>query len=180
MWARESGDRVQEGLIIRPMAAVDVPAVMGLLNDTASQLAIRLGPGHWDQAVTRERMDNSARERETFVVSLSGIAVATVAVSMTAQKFWPRRCWERPGAPALCVYALAVAPHYQRRGVGAWTMRAVEAMAQQRGLVYVRLDAYAQDSRSNAFYRSLGYKLRATVTVNSVPLNCFEKLVAIV
>lgn len=161
------------------MAPIDVPAVMGLLNDTASQLAIRLGPGHWDQAVTRERMDNSARERETFVVLSGGIAVATIAVSTTAQKFWPRHCWERPGAPALCVYALAVAPHSQRHGYGTWTMRAVEAMAQQRGLVYVRLDAYAQDPRSNAFYRSLGYALRATITVNSVPLNCFEKLVTI-
>jgi GNAT superfamily N-acetyltransferase len=165
----------QPDLTIRPVLAEDVPTVAGILNAAAGQLARRLGPGHWGQLMTAEQVELSARERDTYLVFAGQDPVGTIAVSSGSQPFWPRKYWESPKSEALCVYALAVCPDRQRSGIGAWTMRYVERIAQAREIPYVRLDAYARDPRSNAFYRSLGYVFRAQVTINKVVLNCYEK-----
>jgi ribosomal protein S18 acetylase RimI-like enzyme len=167
----------QVDLTIRPMSLGDASLAARILNAASEQLAQRLGPGHWDQMTTPERVEQSARERDTYLIFAGDEPVATIAVSSGAQPFWPRKYWEQPRARALCVYGLAVLPDWQRQGVGAWTMRQAEKIAQAREIPYVRLDAYARDARSNAFYRSLGYQFRAQVTINTVCLNCYEKRV---
>ena len=151
--------------------------VRDILNEGATELKSRLGPGHWDRLVSERDVEATTRGREIYVVRCGGDAVATIALSSTGQGFWPHNSWEDPDASALCVYGLAVRPAWQRRGIGSWTMRAAEIIADNYAFGYVRLDAYAADTRSNVFYRSLGYHMRSTVTVNRVPLNCYEKRV---
>jgi len=153
-------------------------AVRDILNEGAIELKARLGPGHWDRLVSERDVEATTRGREIYVVRSGNDEVATIALSSTGQAFWPHKSWEEPVASALCVYGLAVRPAWQRRGIGRWTMRAAEIIADNYAFSYIRLDAYAMDMRSNVFYRSLGYHMRSTVTVNRVALNCYEKKVA--
>ena len=65
----------------------------------------------------------------------------------------------------------------QRKGVGAFLMAGVEALAVTAGYPYVRLDAYRSNPFSQAFYGAIGYEVRKEIEVRSVELVLMEKQV---
>jgi ribosomal protein S18 acetylase RimI-like enzyme len=124
------------------------------------------------------------RERDTFLVYSEGntdgcsTAVASFTVGGKTPRFWPPSIWRVPDTDeqaVLGVFGLAVLPPLQRRGIGAWAMRQIEAIARERGCRFMRLDAYEQNPRSVAFYRKMGYDERGRLVVNGTPLVCFEQ-----
>jgi ribosomal protein S18 acetylase RimI-like enzyme len=56
-------------------------------------------------------------------------------------------------------------------------MEGVEQLARERGIGWVRLDAYSENPISTAFYRAIGYEERAVIDVRGVELVLFEKAV---
>ena len=76
----------------------------------------------------------------------------------------PRQLLRDLGRARLCVDALGVAEAYQRRGVGARLMRAVEKWGRARGAVRSVLTTYGAGPLSVPFYeRGMGYQRRSIV-----------------
>jgi GNAT superfamily N-acetyltransferase len=86
--------------------------------------------------------------------------------------------WASPDEPGLGVFDLAVHPHEWRRGIGRALMHFAERTARARGLGWVRLDAFADNPWSNAFYRGIGYDERGQVSASGVPLVLYEKRIS--
>ncbi len=79
--------------------------------------------------------------------------------------------------PALCVFDLAVWPELQKQGWGKAAMRFAEKKAKEMSLKWVRLDAFADNPNSVAFYKHIGYEERGLLIVGGVALVLFERKV---
>jgi ribosomal protein S18 acetylase RimI-like enzyme len=63
------------------------------------------------------------------------------------------------------VYALAVCPTHQRRGIGTALLRHLEAALQGRGCLKVNLQVRASNAEAVAFYERLGYVVEERVSM---------------
>ena len=152
-------------------------------NASAIDLTHRIGIGHWSgrsriQSI-RERIalgDPKTLRHGTLYVAIGGAeVVGSVVVSTFPPAFWKRNLWNEPRAAGLGVFALVVLPQFQRLGIGRFLMEGVELLAQEREIRYVRLDAYALNPISTAFYRRIGYEDRGEIDLRGVRLVLFEK-----
>jgi ribosomal protein S18 acetylase RimI-like enzyme len=54
---------------------------------------------------------------------------------------------------------IAVAPDYQRKGIGTMMMRHIEKLAKERGATMLRSDTGIENTASQKLHESLGFKL---------------------
>lgn len=157
-------------------------AILAMRIASSADLQARFGPGPWGSGGTREKILRSIANANTgsanhgaIYVALNGdLCLGSVGLATRQEDFWPEDCWQEPGAPSLNVFGLCVHPSHQRKGVGAFIMESSASLARTLGLHWMRLDTYAQNAISTAFYSKLGYSLRATVTLNGNTLNIYE------
>lgn len=165
---------------------VHAKAIEQMRHLASEDLQRKLGPGHWSGrsrlASIRERIklaDPEQLRSKTLYVALSNdLAVGSVGVGTAAPGFWRRSYWKDPKARALGVFDLVVAPEFQGRGIGRYLMERTEVLAKEHGLEYVRLDAFASNPYSTAFYRRIEFDERATIDVRGCGLILFEKYVS--
>ncbi len=110
-----------------------------------------------------------------FVATKNGDAVGSVIVSTHPPGFWKQSFWREPKARGLGVFHLVVFPDFQRQGIGRFLMTCVELLAAERGIPYVRLDAFEANPESNGFYRAIGYDERITIDLRGCGLVMYEK-----
>lgn len=68
------------------------------------------------------------------------------------------------------IYAVAVAPSHQRRGIGVWMMLAAMERARQRGHTRFGLEVDPDNAPAIALYRSLGFALTTTYGYYLLPM----------
>jgi ribosomal protein S18 acetylase RimI-like enzyme len=112
-----------------------------------------------------ELLARPASEDEVWLVAeVDGVVVGHVSAELhqpigTAA----RQLLRFLGEPRLFVSALGVEEAYQRRGVAARLMEAVEQWGRERGAVLVSLDTWIHSQQSVPFYeRRMGYR-RASI-----------------
>ena len=157
------------------------------MRDAARQdLTQRLGPGPWSnpshiQSI-RERIslgDPIGLTRKTiFVASQGEVIVGSVAVTSFLPAFMKAKYWQDPKSKGLGVFDLVVHHELQKQGLGRFLMEACEQLARDHGFSYVRLDAFAENSNSIGFYRTIGYDERCEIDVRGCRLRLFEKRVS--
>jgi len=161
----------------------DAKAIEQMRHLASEDLERKLGPGPWSGrsrlASIRERLRLADPERlrsKTLYVALrDGLAVGSVGVGTTAPGFWRKSYWKDPKAKALGVFDLVVAPELQGRGIGRYLMDHIVNLAREHGIEYVRLDAFASNPFSTAFYRHIDFDERAAIDVRGCDLILFEK-----
>ena len=142
--------------------------------DDALGWGLRLGT--LDYYERRLRLQSKGKhKRPMYVLTRGGIVIAMMSFGESAPGFWGKKKFADPSARALCVFDVAVAPSCQRQGIGTELMKYAEDEARNRGIRYVRLDAYAANPRSNAFYEKIGYRDTHRVAVRGTILVCYEK-----
>ena len=156
-----------------------------VIDAAALELSLELGPGYWGKRAsprrTRERLiesDPGLLEKGWFVATLGDRVVGVMALATRPFRAWKKQLWARPDQPALGVFDVAVDPAVQGRGIGRALMEFAEARAAAMGLPWVRLDAFAANPGSNAFYRRIGYVARGTVRAADIELVLYEKAIA--
>jgi ribosomal protein S18 acetylase RimI-like enzyme len=140
-------------VIVRLFEPPDRPGVLVLVE------RLQEGVAPWrDAAAVRAAMDGWVREavdsdatdiRAVFVAEEEGEIVG-FATASTRRHF--------AGDIDAYVGELAVARHFERRGVGRRLMVAAEEWARRQGLACVSLDTGAANARARAFYAALGYE----------------------
>ncbi len=126
------------------------------------------------QQIRRAEPDHFTR-LTVIVGCQNGTPVCEAGVSTARPNFWKRGLWAEPDAIALGVFGISVHPLFQNSGVGKQLLQFIEICAQERGYRWVRLDAYLENTVSNAFYRSAGYEKRAEISLRGSELVLYEK-----
>lgn len=172
---------MKKRLAIETARIEDAGELAELHTKVAEALTQELGVGHWSKARTmrsmRDRIEYALdlRQRRELVVLRHGPIVGTVLLSRRRVPFWRNNAWESPREPAMAVFDLAILPEFQRMGYGRYLMEYAEDEALSNNLGWIRLDAYAENPHSNAFYQSIGYKSRGLLEFNEANLVLYEK-----
>lgn len=82
-----------------------------------------------------------------------------------------------PCRKALYLVNMAVAPDYQRKGIGRALLDEALVLARAFPADAIRLDAYAAAAGAGPFYRKCGYAPRGGKVYRGVPLLYFELMV---
>jgi ribosomal protein S18 acetylase RimI-like enzyme len=130
---------------IRSYQDADEPAVIALWAALLSD-----GTPHNDPATALRK--KLAVERDLLLVAaVEGEVAGTVMGGYDGHRGW--------------VYSVAVDPRYQRRGIGAALIRAIEAALVERGCLKVNLQVRASNAGVVAFYEKLGYAAEERVSM---------------
>ena len=116
-------------------------------NDLAA-LTAALEPEISATQVNRRLEESRLGYREMLVAELNGQAVGTVSVGGVG--------FQRPGS--LSLFALDVGEVYRNRGIGTALVKAVEAVAADRGLDKVNLEVAIDNENAIRLYERLGFR----------------------
>ena len=123
-------------LVIRPFQAADESAVVGLWHQCG--LVVPQNDPYQDIAI------KMAFQPELFFVgTLDGEVVATVMAGYEGHRGW--------------INYIAVAPHYQRHGIGSQMMQRAEEALRALGCPKINLQVRESNQDVIAFYESLGF-----------------------
>ena len=112
-------------------------------------LADALGPEAGAAQLSTRFEENRTGIRTMLVAVQDGRAVGTISIG--GGRF------QREGS--LRLFALNVGPAFRRQGVGTALVKAVEAIAAERGLAEVNLEVTIDNEDSIRLYRNLGYRI---------------------
>lgn len=159
-------------------ARVGEAAAIAALRVAANQdLTARYGRGHWSGNVTDRWVRFRMRNGTVYVARRRGRVVATLA--LCARKPWSiDRSRFTPVERPLYLVDMAVAPEWQRKGVGRKCLEDTFAICRQLPADAIYLDAYDARAGAGGFYRACGFRRVGRTSYRGVPLIYFEWLVA--
>ena len=108
-----------------------------------------LGPEAGTAQLSTRFEESRTGLRTTLVAIKEGRAVGTISIGGGQ--------FQREGSMRL--FALNVGPAFRRQGVGTALVKAVEAIAAERGLAEVNLEVTIDNEDSIRLYRRLGYRI---------------------
>ena len=130
---------------IRLYEECDERAVTHLWTEVLADAA----PHNDPVTVIRQKL---ALERDLFFVAVEdGVVLGTIMGGYDGHRGW--------------VYALAVSPTHQRRGIGSGLLRHLETAFTRRGCLKVNLQVRASNAGVVAFYERLGYTIEERVSM---------------
>ena len=157
--------------------APDADAIAALRNAAADRLTSQFGQGPWSGHCSGRGVAGEMKRGAAVHVALDD---ATIIGTMTlgARKPWaidPRRFSDsrRP----LYLTNMAVAPEWQRRGVGRACLVEAARLAREWPADALRLDAFDAAAGAGGFYARCGFREAGRATYRLVPLIYYELLV---
>ena len=166
-------DQSTQALVFASQA--DAARIAALRCATAAHLAATFGKGHWSHMVTERAVSRDLKTSRILVVRRGPLIVATMTLG--TKKPWAIDLAYFTTVPrALYLHAMAVAPEFQRQGIGRDLVRQALAVARAFPSQAIRLDAYDAPAGAGGFYARLGFREVGRVTYRTVPLIYFELL----
>jgi GNAT superfamily N-acetyltransferase len=158
-------------------SAADIPAIVALRNGVAEDLTARYGGGHWSSHCTERGVAHGMKHAEVLIAKSGRRIIGTLRLA--SKKPWAiDPAYFTKVTCAVYLLDMAVAPEYQKRGVG----RRLLAAAQESAIAWpadaIRLDAYDADAGAGDFYEKCGYAPRGAKEYRGVPLRYFELLLS--
>jgi len=133
-----------KGLLIRPFRIEDTDAVLALWQEA--------GLSRWDTRPRTSIQKKLAHSPGSFLVGeMESRVVATAMVGYDGLRGW--------------LYRLAVAPEYQRRGIGRSMVEKAESWLREQGCLKAKLQIEERAADSVEFYRKLGYEVQPLVSM---------------
>ena len=155
----------------------EAAAIAALKNESAHQLTLRFGKGHWGYQCTEKGMlyDMKGNSKVLAAKNDEGI-VGTLR--LTTKKPWAIdiNYFTRVPQPVYLV-DMAVHPKWQRKGIGRFMLQKIKPLVIAWPAQAIRLDAYDNAAGAGEFYRKCGYTERGRVVYKNNPLIYFEWLV---
>jgi GNAT superfamily N-acetyltransferase len=154
-------------LTIRPGAAGDVPAVLGLLDRAVVWLVANGRTGQWGTEPAtgnphrHEQANGWVRSGGLYLAEIDGVAVGALAVG-DAPAYVPA-----PDEPELYVNLLVTDRSRKGAGIGTALLDRARDVARDRGVSLLRVDCYAGDDRALVgYYESQGFTSTQPFTVD--------------
>jgi GNAT superfamily N-acetyltransferase len=164
---------------LRRATLADAPALHALLAAAGEALA-RQGFANWLPPYPLARLTSDVAARDVYVVypvheREAPAPLATFTLGRDPVRPYDPAPWPRPDAPALYLNRLAVDPARQGRGVGAWCLARIDALARDAGVVALRADVLAANTALCAFYERHGWVARGDRTHSGWTFTCYER-----
>ena len=157
----------------------DARRVHALLAAAGEALAAE-GFTNWIPAYPLERVEQDVVERAVYLVTASAAGVPTTDIGTFMlgpephRPYEPVMPWAEPGAPALYLNRMAIAPAWHARGLGSWCLAEIARLARESGARAVRCDVYEPNARTRAFYERGGFAARGTRSYGGRTFVCYE------
>jgi GNAT superfamily N-acetyltransferase len=153
----------------------DVTAITTIRNEVSAHLTRQFGRGHWSGRVTERGVGFGLRTSKVLVARRGPRVVGTLRLQ--TKKPWAiDRSYFVDVTRPLYLLDMAVAPGFQRQGIGRQLMDAARAAAIEWPAGAIRLDAYDALAGAGNFYARCGYREVGRVVYRRVPLIYFELL----
>jgi GNAT superfamily N-acetyltransferase len=164
-------------LIFGRAGEADAAAIAALQTAAADHLTSRFGHGHWSSGTSVKSVLASMRHAR-FLIGRTGRRVIAVAC-LGKRKPWAidLACFTPCGRP-LYLTGMAVAPEWQRKGIGRRCLREVVKVARGWPADALRLDAYDAPAGAGPFYAGCGFAFRGRATYRGTPHVYYELLLA--
>lgn len=148
-------------MIIRRATAEDVPTIVELRERRAEWLA-SLGSDQWqetglDRETFKRRVRDSIAAGETWMATEDDGAVLGTACG--DQHANPGLWSAEELRTALIIHRMISYPEAAGQGVGGRLLDHLAEVAEQRGLDWLRLDAWTTNTDLHAYYQHLGFRL---------------------
>lgn len=153
----------------------DVAAVVRLRAAVAEDLTQRYGRGHWSSVGSEKTVLRDICTSRVLLAWDGDITVGTTRLA--AKRPWaidPKyftRC-----SKAVYMTDMAVAPRWQRLGVGRRCLEQARTIASEWPAEAIRLDAYDGPAGAGEFYAKCGFIERGRVSYRSTRLVYYEML----
>jgi GNAT superfamily N-acetyltransferase len=151
----------------------DAPRISELRNATAAQLTNEFGSGPWSGNGTFRGVRLDLTRGVVCVVGEHPKALATL--TLTPRKPWAiDQTYFSAARRPLYLMSMAVAPGWQRTGVGRRCIDDALNVARAWPADAIRLDAYDAAAGAGEFYRKCGFREVGRVVYRRAPLIYFE------
>lgn len=152
-------------------------AAIATLHTTAAQKLTEIhGNGPWSGETSEKWVLFVMRMATVFVVRRQNKIIALLALGTrkpwAIDKKYFSKC-ERP----IYLTAMAVAPEWQRQGIGRLCVEAAKKIVKQWPANAIFLDAYDAAAGAGEFYRKCGFREVGRASYRGTPLVYFEMLV---
>jgi GNAT superfamily N-acetyltransferase len=162
-------------LKLEPAALEDVVELAQMRTAVAERLTRDFGSGHWSSIVTEGAQARVVEQGGVFVARRRGQVVATLRLATKKPWAIDPAYFSRVSRP-LYLTDMAVAPEFQRRGVGRQCMVDAARLARDWPADAIRLDAYDAEAGAGSFYAKCGLSEVGRVVYRRTPLIYFEWL----
>ena len=161
-------------LKLQPATTEDAEAIAALRNAVSDDLTFRHGKGWWTGHSTTAGVLFDLRNGMLFVALQRGEVVASL--KFAARKPWAIDLKHFPGVrQPLYLTAMAVAPEFQRRGLGRACLAEAVKIARRAKTDAICLDAYDHPAAgAGPFYAKCGCRETGRARYKGVPLIYYE------
>lgn len=151
----------------------DADAVCALYTEAVAALQAA-GLDQWDdQYPDRAILTEDIGKRDMLLLRRDGRLEAAAVVSREQDELYADGNWSDGDFAVL--HRLCVKPSLQNRGVGRRVVQEIERMLAQRGVDYLRLDAFEQNPAALGLYERLGYKRVGSMDARKGRFGLYEK-----
>jgi ribosomal protein S18 acetylase RimI-like enzyme len=151
----------------------DAPAVAALRTAVADHMTAVHGRGYWSSRTSERMVLFHMRRARVFVAREGQAPIATLTLG--TRKPWAiDRKYFTPCPRPLYLTEMAVAPGWQRRGVGRGCILEATRIGREWPGDAIWLDAFDAEAGAGEFYRRCGFREVGRASYRGVPLIYFE------
>lgn len=161
---------------IRLVSEDELPVMHAILTICGEAMHRTQGMSHWHPYGNFERFMSQVADGRVYGVYEDDFLIGTFYLSETMPHYYASIVWEKPEAKALYGSHFGILPIVQKRGMGLWTMGAVDKLVEQGGYTALRFDAVSHNEALIRFYDNLGYQRRGIIETSTVSVICYEKV----
>ena len=160
-------------LVLTRAAADEAADVAAIRNAASDDLTARFGNGHWTSSVSARGVQSTFRFARVYLAHHGAKPAATL--SLQRRKPWSiDPSFFTPVERPVYLTNMAVAPEFQRLGLGRSSLEAAIAAAHEWPGDAVRLDAYDAPAGAGEFYLRCGFREVGRRVNRKTPLRYFE------
>ncbi len=141
----------------------DLDCVFQVYTDAIAEMNRNNIP-QWDEFYPdRDILKDDISKNELYLGMVDGELASAYVVNSDCDEEYVNGDWQYPNASFCVIHRLCVNPKFQKKGVGASTMRHIEGEKKAEGVETVRLDAFTLNPYALRLYDKLGYVKVGTV-----------------
>jgi GNAT superfamily N-acetyltransferase len=154
----------------------DVSDIVSVQIAVAEKLTAAYGHGPWSSTTTEKSALFAMRKSSIYIARRHGELIAMLALGTTKPWAIDRTFFSKCDRP-LYLTAMAVAPEWQRQGIGRLCIEAAKKITKDWPAKALFLDAYDAEAGAGEFYRKCGFREVGRATYRGAPLIYFEMFV---
>jgi ribosomal protein S18 acetylase RimI-like enzyme len=155
-------------MTVRLATAIDLPALMHLIRHVVP-LMRQAGNFQWDEHYPNHDVfaDDIAKQ-QLWVAHVDGLLAGVAAITEAQEPEYAQVGFDL-SQRAIVTHRLAVDPAFRGRGVAAALLAKAEAVANERGISFLRIDTNSENQVTQKLFPKLGYTYAGEITLSFRP-----------